>query len=479
MEGIVFTPRKPRKSHEEDPIDNGDLVDEAVEEMKYKARNLERDKRKLELLRILEEDRNKKPKKKKHKKKRTRESAGLNWLDADACIKPVVEAAPVVVDSESIDREVRMGLRDPVSKRPFGLFDPKKSSVEELLVEPLPNSSSPIVERMSLVECNKMAAKAMRAKITGDVKLHDELMNRVNQNMEPQQVQVVSKTVLSKPSLPANMNNEDIQYLRQMEKISPSMDESFARNLFKRGALKTSFHSERSGSNEIDDTDMVKLNQMYDTKHTSKNIDSTNSDEQMLDKGDKRNILFIGKHLFIVLSRKPLADGHCTIVPIHSVPSVIQSERDTQEELLLFKIRLEKFFLEKHKKSLVYVETVLDFRRCTKIECVPLTEGEAEMLPMVFKDTFLGSGDQWEAQSKKLISTSRKHPIPIPAEFPYLHVEWGGGGYESAGYAHVVQDVSKYNYEFLVNSLRTGILEEETKCTSPGMKKDLAMEFNL
>jgi hypothetical protein len=93
--------------------------------------------------------------------------------------------------------------------------------------------------------------------------------------------------------------------------------------------------------------------------------------------------------------------------------------------------------------TLVYLETVLDPHRIgwqTHVDCIPVEESVAEVVPMFFKKALLEADVEW-ATHRRVIDTSAKGlQQSIPRDFAYFHVAWGGGGYKGGGYGHIIEE---------------------------------------
>jgi hypothetical protein len=170
-------------------------------------------------------------------------------------------------------------------------------------------------------------------------------------------------------------------------------------------------------------------------------------------------VVAVGEHAYLALPRGPqvIAEGHARIVPLEPTPSMTSAPPALLLEVQRFKLALERTA----GCTLVYMETVLDPAKPgahTWIDCVPLDESAAELVPMFFKKALMEAGDEWAGAKNKVIDTATR-PIEkaVPEGFAYFHVQWAGGGYQSGGYAHAIEDQASYKRDFGGDVLR-GVL---------------------
>jgi len=512
----------------------GDDAGDAIEELRFKERSRQRKLEKEKLLSIIaanemkgyassgsSSDERKKSKKSKKSKSRdvekARGDAGLDWFSFDppTVTAPKVEmVAPKVEDplDARIEQEVKAGLRDPVSKRPYGLFDPKTQTIQAQLETPVGKATEKI-EPAPLRDPNKLAAQALRAKLSGNMALFNKLQEEIKEIKQrkatapaPQTPNVavlapmdakgrylgtLEGTEAEKTHIDLRKRRRGVYRDGELEKREQDMtveemlrrekqggsdsnlDENYLKNLMKTGKQIKPGRADRSGANEdFEDVAEIRQNQMYQSKRARMTdaramehdrIQAINARRQVEraetkcpfsinSKSFKKHLVVeFGQHVYIMLVPHPIVKYHCRIVPIEPIASMTTAGQAVFEEVNKLKRALETIFL-KQKQSLVYLETVINPKRPgwhTCIECIPLDEEEAELVPIFFKKALLEAGDQWAGNHQKLIDTSSK-PIShcIPPDFAYFHVEWGGGGYKSGGYAHSIEEPAKYKADF-------------------------------
>lgn len=99
-----------------------------------------------------------------------------------------------------------------------------------------------------------------------------------------------------------------------------------------------------------------------------------------------------------------------------------------------------------HDMDAVFMETYTSTKRKSHmyIECIPLPREEGSLAPMYFKKAIMESDEEW-SQNKKLVDTRQRGVRnSIPIGLPYFFVDFGLDG----GYAHVIEDQSKFPHYF-------------------------------
>ncbi|KAG0566602.1 hypothetical protein KC19_7G076500 [Ceratodon purpureus] len=146
--------------------------------------------------------------------------------------------------------------------------------------------------------------------------------------------------------------------------------------------------------------------------------------------------------------RRPLVNGHCYIVPMQHEGATCNVDDDTWEELRNFKKCLVRMFDEQNKEA-IFLETAMHLTRQKRhcvVECIPIPSSFAKDAPLYFKKAIDEAESEWsQHNAKRLIDTRIKGlRSSVPKNFPYFHVEFGMNG----GYAHVIDDESKFKPEF-------------------------------
>jgi hypothetical protein len=239
-----------------------------------------------------------------------------------------------------------------------------------------------------------------------------------------------------------------------------SQDELLASNIlrmghkFKGGALSGS----RAGADEEEELDMrlVRTEEDRLTHQARRERDlqraaAADSRAERMEASDPLNpesskflqhlLVAAGKHWVLLASPgKPLAAGHCVLVPIEPLESVAAAEEDAYAEYNEWCTALNTLFSvapsppdpDWEAEPPVFCETVLDPRpgrgRRTRVEVIPVGEEEAMSTPVYFHKALSEVEDMM--QSRAVISTAGKGlKRCVPVGFPYAHVGWAGGGY--------------------------------------------------
>ncbi|KAI8331634.1 CwfJ C-terminus 1-domain-containing protein-like protein [Blakeslea trispora] len=140
-----------------------------------------------------------------------------------------------------------------------------------------------------------------------------------------------------------------------------------------------------------------------------------------------------------------LTPGHCMIVPLQHVSSMLECDDDVWTEVRNFQKCLMKMF-HAQNKGCIFMETVTNVRsqRHTAIEVIPVPYGTYEDAPAYFKEGIMGSDEEW-SQHKKLIDTSTKgFRHSMVKHLPYFHVWFG----LDKGYGHVIENAQRFPYWF-------------------------------
>ncbi|KAK1398451.1 Zinc finger CCCH domain-containing protein 59 [Heracleum sosnowskyi] len=166
-------------------------------------------------------------------------------------------------------------------------------------------------------------------------------------------------------------------------------------------------------------------------------------------------IISIANFVYLMLPPwQPVVPGHCCILPLHHEVSTRNVENNIWDEIRNFKKCLIRMFANQ-EKEVVFIETVMGLahQQChCLIECIPLPNAIAKQAPLYFKKAIDDAEDEWsQHDAKKLIDTSVKGlRSSIPKDFPYFHVEFG----LSKGFAHVIDDDTKFKSNFGLNVIR-------------------------
>ena len=174
----------------------------------------------------------------------------------------------------------------------------------------------------------------------------------------------------------------------------------------------------------------------------------------------KHLLIAVGIGVYLAVpSHQSITDGHCFLVPIEHTTCSLQMDENVWSEVRVFQKGLTRMFADRDM-DIIFTETYSHSKRKAHmyIECIPLPKDEGSLAPMYFKKAILESDEEW-AQNKKLIDTRSKDVRKcVPAGLPYFFVDFGLDG----GYAHVIEDTSKFPHYF-AKEVIGGLLDVEPR----------------
>lgn len=161
----------------------------------------------------------------------------------------------------------------------------------------------------------------------------------------------------------------------------------------------------------------------------------------------KHLMVSVGTCAYLALPEKGrLVTGHCCVVPTEHIPSARAADENTWEEMRNFKKCVLQMFSDRGKHC-IFIETVLDVDPLTRshaiVECIPVSESVAAKAPMYFKKAIDDATNDWSQHAAKTcIETESRHlQKKIPANFPYVHIEFG----LAAGVVHVIDNPKEFD----------------------------------
>eukprot|EP01116_Phalansterium_solitarium_P017099 TRINITY_DN412_c2_g1_i1.p1 TRINITY_DN412_c2_g1~~TRINITY_DN412_c2_g1_i1.p1 ORF type:complete len:808 (-),score=348.54 TRINITY_DN412_c2_g1_i1:213-2636(-) len=353
---------------------------------------------------------------------------------------------------------------------------------------------TPTPPTLSSQDISHLVAKALRAKLMGDVATHDKLQSQAaaaRQALEAQpaaDVQVVA--ALDARGRPASMTalppaqqvpqtrkgkfetikgGERQRYYRdddvsldelvRREKLTATddYDANFAHSILRNSKFKSDEETMDSEATLQLFESRIKRNShdKQEEAQRRKAINAHQKQSRLLDscwfcydnpKIDKSLIVSLAEHTYLALPKRgSLVPGHCLVVPMAHCTALNTADEEVTNEIQTFQKYLVKMFAAQ-RRSCVFVETVMELKRQTHtvLECIPLPAADAEQAPIYFKKAILESESEW-SQHKKLISTVGKGiRRSIPGGFAYFHVEFDTDG----GFAHVIEDDKRFSRHF-------------------------------
>ncbi|KAI7858632.1 CwfJ C-terminus 1-domain-containing protein-like protein [Circinella umbellata] len=164
------------------------------------------------------------------------------------------------------------------------------------------------------------------------------------------------------------------------------------------------------------------------------------------DKPPQCCMISLGTQTYLALPNvQELTPGHCLIIPLQHVGSMLECDDDVWDEVRNFQKCLLQMFNDQGC-GVVFMETVTNVRgqRHTAIEAIPIPYGTYEEAPAYFKEAILGVDEEWSQHKKLIDTTSRGFRHSMVKNLPYFHV-WCG---LETSYGHVIENSKEFPHWF-------------------------------
>ena len=157
---------------------------------------------------------------------------------------------------------------------------------------------------------------------------------------------------------------------------------------------------------------------------------------------------------------------HLILSPKEHFPAMNIVEEEVIQEIRNYKKGLVAYFGEK-KKSVVFLETAADQEHVphVQIDVIPIDQDLEEDVKKYFKRSLTEDDYEWSTHKKIYDTTEAKGDISkvIPTNFNYFHMDinWQGG------FAHVIEDSSKFNRKHVLEVIAGCMGEEHVNVSVP------------
>ena len=263
----------------------------------------------------------------------------------------------------------------------------------------------------------------------------------------------------------------DTMVKRSKHGLEDNMDDIIARNIAKRSHFKD---SDINADDEYDFDAGVEFLESHKASKQSRRLG--NASEEMARKEKQRQVrdyqkmskalgacklclsspsrpaflaISMGTSAYLALPDKGrLAPGHCCIIPSEHLASSRLADETTWEEMRNFKKCVLQMFADKGQDC-IFFETALKLDGHTShtcVECIPVHPKISAKAPMYFKKAIDDATADWSQHAaKRCIETESRHlQKKIPANFPYVHIEFG----LTSGFVHVIDNPKEFDPMF-------------------------------
>ncbi|OQS04213.1 hypothetical protein THRCLA_03535 [Thraustotheca clavata] len=477
-----------QQADDDEPIDYSKLPDSEDESYQRKPRHREY-RQKSRRSRSRSRDRSRKRDRSQERSRQSKQSSP----------KKKYKPEPVPVNKE---------LEEEVKKRAAFLYGslsaPRANPVSPPPIVNEPDPVAPTIEPVELptlengeVDLNKLAARALRAKMRGNLVAFEKFTKLLNEAERTQlhgSVAARSQVRAREPLRPEDMctgskkgkrtKMDDGQHLSvndlvRNERSAKDIDDVHMKNILRLGTRYDHSDGKGASASGLDEEDRIDMRMYRDTKERlTENAYAQSSERAMLksriqwdtamqkcsyctqsDMFKKHLTVAMGEYVYLALpSSATIVPGQCIIAPLEHVPSITGVDESTIYEVEKFKSALRKMW-QSQGHGVVFLETTMNpnKKRHTVIECVPIPLNLEGDIPLYFKQGLLECDEEW-ATHKKIIDTSEKGlQRSIPSQFAYFHVEWATGGY-----GHIIEDATQFPKDFGMDIL-AGILEVDPR----------------
>lgn len=351
---------------------------------------------------------------------------------------------------------------------------------------------------------NKLAAKIVKAEIMGNVKLANELKEKLETAREYRK---------QNPDAGQEEDNEGIMLISTNKKGNAMPLTQLKRGVAKNGDgkrkaethvsgerakyfgnddkynLAQMFQQEKYGNNYDDEAELAKIasksknpnDDLADIfmDHISKNRDDAKECQNERQKSinehirierslegceyciDSKNMvkhmmISCGNKVYLALpSKQSLVKDHCLITTLQHSLCVTSLDEDVWEEILNYRKALTHFF-NSQNKDVVFYETASRLHKYPHmiINCVPLPRDVGDTAPMYFKKGLLECEAEWSMNKKVVDLKGKSIRKGIPKGLPYFWVDFG----MDPGFAHVIEDQQLFPKTF-AEEIIAGILD--------------------
>lgn len=350
------------------------------------------------------------------------------------------------------------------------------------------NTTHPAVETASKskgplnLDPNVIAAKLVKAEIMGNVKLVEELKQKLEEAKTAKTLEDEGKNEIlltetdakgfSRPLKGTEENHDNKRKKRKVETYSggertkyfPDDDKYSLKQMFEAEKYNSADSSNKEfaemaanvkKNDSLDDIFVDKISREGRSKEVEKAIGeqrrvikSVDNCTRCLQSENSLKYLTIEYNNISYVSLpsfEPLTEGHCLLSPVRHVSCSTLLDENEWNEMKAFRLKLVDLF-GRQDKTVIFFEMAKSLHKHPHmvIECVPVPKRKGDAAPIYFKKAIEESETEW-SMNKKLISLKGRDVIKaVPKGLPYFFVSFG----MNEGFAHVIEDQSQFPANF-------------------------------